>query len=102
MPVRPRQGTRTPPHGASFSAPSEANRADLVGIFAGAGVRGGQVIGKTDKVGAYPTTPPYTPDDVGATVYQALGVNNEADLPDQLGRPVRLNRGSPIEALYTG
>src|SRR5262249_6381918 len=39
-------------------------------LFAGAGVRGGQVIGKSDKIGAYPTTPPYSPDDLGATVYQ--------------------------------
>jgi hypothetical protein len=70
-------------------------------IFAGAGVRGGQVIGKTDRIGAYPTTPPYTPDDVGATVYHALGADHEADLPDQLGRPVRLNRGTPMAALYT-
>ena len=33
------------------------------GLFAGAGVRGGQVIGKSDKIGAYPATTPYTPDD---------------------------------------
>ena len=72
------------------------------GLFAGAGVRGGQVIGKTDKIGAFPTTPPYAPDDVGATVYHALGVDHEADVPDQFGRPVRFNRGSPIDALYTG
>jgi len=70
-------------------------------VFAGAGVRGGQVIGKTDKIGAYPTTAPYTPDDIGATVYRALGVDWEADVPDQFGRPVRLNRGRPMEALYT-
>jgi hypothetical protein len=73
----------------------------FTGVFAGAGVRGGQVIGKTDKIGAFPTTPPYAPDDVGATVYQALGVEWDADIPDQFGRPVRLNRGQPIEALYT-
>jgi uncharacterized protein (DUF1501 family) len=71
------------------------------GVFAGAGVRGGQVIGKTDKIGAFPTTPPFTPDDVGATVYRALGVDWDADISDQFGRPVRLNRGRPIEALYT-
>ena len=71
------------------------------GVFAGAGVRGGQVIGKTDKIGAFPTTPPYTPDDIGATVYNALGVDHEADVVDRFGRPVRLNRGTPIEALYT-
>jgi Protein of unknown function (DUF1501) len=73
----------------------------FTGLFAGAGVRGGQVIGKTDKIGAFPTTPPFTPDDVGATVYHALGVEWDADIPDQFGRPVRLNRGRPIEALYT-
>jgi hypothetical protein len=73
----------------------------FTGVFAGAGVRGGQVIGKTDKIGAFPTTPPFTPDDVGATVYHALGVDADSDIPDQFGRPVRLNRGRPIEALYT-
>src|SRR5262249_12319621 len=73
----------------------------FTGVFAGAGVRGGQVIGKSDRIGAFPTTPPYTPDDVGATVYHALGVDHEADVADPLGRPVRLNRGTPIEALYT-
>jgi len=73
----------------------------FTGVFAGAGVAAGQVIGKTDKIGAYPTTPPYAPDDVGATVYHALGVDHEADVPDQFGRPVRLNRGAPIEALYS-
>ena len=73
----------------------------FTGLFAGAGVRGGQAIGKTDKIGAFPTTPPYAPDDVGATVYHALGVDHEADVADQLGRPVRLNRGTPIAALYS-
>ena len=73
----------------------------FTGVFAGAGVRGGQVIGKTDKIGAFPTTPPYTPDDVGATVYHALGVDPDAAVADQFGRPVQLNRGEPIEALYT-
>ena len=72
------------------------------GLFAGAGVRGGQVIGKTDKIGGFPTTPPYSPNDVGATVYQALGVDPESDVRDRQGRPVRLNQGRAIEALYSG
>jgi len=71
-------------------------------LFAGAGVRGGQVIGKTDKIGAFPTTPPYSPNDVGATVYQALGVDPESEVRDRQGRPVRLNQGRAIEALYSG
>src|SRR5262245_27712981 len=38
------------------------------GLFAGAGVRGGQVIGRSDATGSYPATVAYTPDDFGATV----------------------------------
>src|SRR5262249_43265885 len=45
------------------------------GVFAGAGVRGGQVIGRSDRIGAYPATTPYSPDDVGATVYHVLGID---------------------------
>jgi hypothetical protein len=71
------------------------------GLFAGAGVRGGQVIGKSDRIGAYPITPPYSPDDLGATVYQVLGIDPEAEVRDRTGRPVHLNRGRVMEALYT-
>jgi uncharacterized protein (DUF1501 family) len=72
------------------------------GLFAGAGVRGGQVIGKSDKVSAYPLTTPYSPDDLGATVYSVLGVNHETELRDRLDRPVQLNRGQVIRPLFTG
>ncbi len=72
------------------------------GLFAGGGVRGGQVIGKSDRIGAYPATTPYTPDDVGATVYQVLGIDPAMEVRDRLGRPVQLNRGQPIQALFTG
>lgn len=71
-------------------------------LFAGAGVRGGQVIGKSDDIGAYPVTTPYSPDDFGATIYQALGVNPASEVRDRLGRPVQLNKGTAIEPLYTG
>jgi uncharacterized protein (DUF1501 family) len=71
------------------------------GLFAGAGVRGGQVIGASDKIGAYPVTTPYAPDDVGATVYQVLGVDPAGEVRDRLGRPVQLNRGKAIEPLFT-
>jgi hypothetical protein len=69
-------------------------------LFAGGGVRGGAVIGKTDRIGSDPLTQPYSPMDLGATIYQALGVDFEAEVKDQLGRPVRLNTGRPIEAIY--
>lgn len=72
------------------------------GLFAGAGVRGGQVIGRSDESGAYPATRGFSPNDVGATVYHLLGVPAEAEVHDRLGRPVRLNRGEVIEPLFSG
>jgi uncharacterized protein (DUF1501 family) len=74
----------------------------FAGLFAGAGVRGGQVIGRSDKIGAYPATTPYSPDDIGATVYDILGVNPAVEVRDRQDRPVRLNRGKVIRALFTG
>ena len=70
--------------------------------FAGAGVRGGQVIGASDKFGAYPASPAFTPNDLAATIYQALGVDLETELRDKLDRPLRICTGQPISALYTG
>jgi hypothetical protein len=90
-----RQGTAKSP-GRDHWAPC------FFGLFAGAGVRGGQVIGKSDKIGAYPTTPPYSPNDVGATVYHALGIDPTSEVRDRQNRPVQLNRGEVIEALFTG
>ena len=72
------------------------------GLFAGAGVRGGQVIGRSDNDGAYPVTRAYSPNDVAATVYHLLGIPPEAEVRDRLGRPVRLNRGEVIEPLFSG
>jgi uncharacterized protein (DUF1501 family) len=72
------------------------------GLFAGGGVLPGQVIGKSDKSGAYPSTSPYSPDDIGATVYHMLGVDPHADVRDRLGRPVQLNRGRVITSLFDG
>jgi hypothetical protein len=72
------------------------------GLFAGAGVQPGNVIGRSDAEGAYPVTRAYSPNDVGATIYRALGIESEAMVRDRTGRPVRLNTGEVIDALYTG
>jgi Protein of unknown function (DUF1501) len=72
------------------------------GVFAGGGVRGGQVIGKTDRFAAHPVTRSFSPDDIGATVYQALGVDPASEIRDRQDRPVRLTTGKVIQALYTG
>lgn len=70
-------------------------------VFAGAGVRGGQVIGKTDPTGGYPVTVPWSPSDLGATVFDSLGINPDSDLHDRLGRPYRLNQGKVMDVLYS-
>ena len=74
----------------------------FTGLFAGAGVCGGQVVGRSDRTAAYPATAPYSPDDVGATVYHVLGIDPATEVRDRLDRPVTLNRGEPIGALFTG
>ncbi len=71
-------------------------------LFAGGGVRGGQVIGKTDNIGAYPITTPYHPNDIGATIYAALGIDPHIMIPDRTNRPRHLNQGKVMDVLYTG
>jgi uncharacterized protein (DUF1501 family) len=72
------------------------------GVFAGGGVRGGQTIGQSDKLGAYPASRPYTPADLAATIYRSLGIDPSHELRDRLGRPIRLCTGEPIAPLYDG
>jgi hypothetical protein len=69
-------------------------------LFAGGGIRGGQVYGKTDKVAAYPTENPVSPDDFLATIYHAMGVDPAAMIRDRENRPHRLCDGSPVTALF--
>ncbi len=68
-------------------------------LFAGGGVRGGRVIGATDKIAAYPTSNPFTPENLAATIYQTLGIPRTADWHDVDGRPHELYRGAPISGL---
>jgi hypothetical protein len=72
------------------------------GLFAGAGVHGGQVIGRSDAIASRPVTKPYRHSDVAATVYTALGIDPQSEIVDIEGRTHRLNNGDVIEALYTG
>jgi len=69
-------------------------------LFAGGGVQGGQVIGASDRIGGYPRTSPYHPNDLGATVYRTLGIEPHTSIPDKFGRPIRLNTGNVMDVLY--
>ena len=68
--------------------------------LAGGGIRGGQIWGASDRLGAYPTHDPVNPDDLGATILHALGVDPTTEIPDPLGRPMRINAGTPLSALF--
>ena len=68
--------------------------------FAGAGVRGGQVIGKSDRDGGYVLERPVTPDDYAATVYQKLGIDRDQPLYTREKRPIFFaHSGKPIAEL---
>ncbi|MFO1062990.1 MAG: DUF1501 domain-containing protein [Pirellulales bacterium] len=72
------------------------------GLFAGAGVRGGQVIGQTDSMAAYPVSRSWTPADICTTVFNALGVDKEITITDPLQRPHYLLNCTVMSPLYTG
>jgi uncharacterized protein (DUF1501 family) len=55
--------------------------------FAGGGVQGGRVIGRSDPIGAYPAERPVNPSEIVATIYHSLGVDLEDRLPGPASRP---------------
>jgi hypothetical protein len=68
-------------------------------FFAGGGVRGGTVIGTSDKSGGYPHSDAQTPENMAATIYQTLGIPDEAVWHDDIGRPHNVYYGQPIPGL---
>lgn len=68
-------------------------------LFAGGGVRGGVLVGASDKTGSYPLSDPKKPDDVMATVYHLLGFDPATIIHDQLDRPMPIADGDVIHAL---
>jgi hypothetical protein len=68
-------------------------------LFAGGGVRGGQVIGASDATGGYPAADGQTPENMAATIYQALGLPRTASWTDDEARPHFIYHGEPIPHL---
>jgi hypothetical protein len=69
-------------------------------VLAGGGIRGGQVVGASDKTGAYPTDRPVTPADIHATVFKALGYDSRRITYYPVdGRPTPVSEGEPIGEL---
>ncbi len=57
-------------------------------LFAGGGVRGGQVIGASDEIGAYPKDRPTQPAEVVASVCHSLGIDPGQKIPGPSGEPI--------------
>jgi uncharacterized protein (DUF1501 family) len=69
-------------------------------VLAGGGVRGGQVLGASDRMAAYPATAPISPGDLAATIYHALGIDPHTVVHDAFGRPLRVSDGRPLHELF--
>ena len=71
-------------------------------VWAGGGVKGGQVVGSSDEIGGYPKDRPASAASVAATILQAIGIDLDAELPGPSSRPLRVvDHGiEPIKELF--
>src|SRR5262249_21799667 len=69
-------------------------------LMGGGGVKGGLIVGSTDRLGTQPHTRPVTPSNIHATIYDVLGIDRKLQLLDPSGRPVNvLDDPEPISEL---
>lgn len=68
-------------------------------LLAGAGIRGGTVLGATDRLAAQPIQDRQTPENLAATLYSSLGIPHDTSWHDTDGRPYELYRAQPIPGL---
>lgn len=65
-------------------------------LFAGAGIKEGAVIGRTDRTGGYPEERPVSPKDVLCTIYHLLGIDPHMLIEDRQQRPLPLVEGGEV------
>jgi uncharacterized protein (DUF1501 family) len=70
-------------------------------FLCGGNIRGGQVIGSTDKIGSRPQNNPIEPPQILASVYHGMGIDLATTmLPGPGERPIRLVEAEPIRQLF--
>lgn len=68
-------------------------------FLAGGAIKEGVVVGASDRNGAYPADNPQRPENLAATIYDALGIPATAAWKDELERPHHIYHGEPIAGL---
>jgi uncharacterized protein DUF1501 len=74
-------------------------------VVGGGGIRGGQIVGASDKDGGYVAERPVSTGDLYATIYKAMGVDWTKTYMSPIGRPMYLANGfddtpgTPLEEL---
>jgi Protein of unknown function (DUF1501) len=71
------------------------------GALAGGGVRGGQVVGSSDRLGGHPREGRVQPQDLTATVFHLLGHEPNTEVHDPFGRPLAISRGDVIRQVLS-
>lgn len=71
-------------------------------VAAGAGVGRGKILGRSDRIGAYPASDKYGPWDITATIFSALGIDPSGHFSTSIGQNLPLSIGKPITGLYSG
>jgi hypothetical protein len=69
-------------------------------VLAGGGIRGGNVVGRSDPAGGVPADSPVHVSDFVATIYHALGYGPETRVTDPIGRPHFVVQGRPLVELF--
>jgi hypothetical protein len=71
-------------------------------LFAGGGVKGGQVIGTSDEDGMAPKDRPVKVPDLHASICHALGIDPNKEVMTNIQRPMKLvDNGKPVKELFS-
>ncbi|MSQ93040.1 MAG: DUF1501 domain-containing protein [Gemmataceae bacterium] len=68
--------------------------------LAGGGIRGGRVIGASDRIGGHPRDGRVSPPDLTATIFHSLGVDPHHEFRDAFGRPFFVSRGDVLRQAF--
>ncbi len=72
----------------------------MCSMLAGGGIESGQIVGATNAKAEEPIGQGFTPDDLAATFYSAMGIDPTTEFDSNLGRPITLVRdGRPIDSI---